>query len=73
MTLKPGDAILETMGTVEKRVSDLEDTSTANVLQLDALETTLKRVLEQPNSFENQSRQQKVRIVGQREGPGRFL
>ncbi len=49
-------------------MSDLEGTSMANAPRLESMETTLKRALQQLDSFEKQSRRQNMRIMGLKEG-----
>lgn len=62
------DKLVDILGTVEQRVSDLEDNAAANAPWLDSMESALKKVMENFDSYENQSRLQNVRIVGRKEG-----
>lgn len=62
------DKIVDRLGTVEQRVSDLEDNAAANAPRLDQVESALKRAVEKLENYENQSRRQNVRIMGLKEG-----
>jgi len=62
------DKIVDRLGSVEQRVSDLEDNAAANTPRLESMETALKRAMERLENYENQSRRQNVRIIGLKEG-----
>lgn len=47
------DSVIERMGTVEERVSDLEDVSAATALRVGALEVQLKKALDRLENLEN--------------------
>lgn len=62
------DKIVDRLGTVEQRVSDLEDNVAANTPRLESVESALKKAMEKLENYENQSRRQNVRIIGLKEG-----
>lgn len=65
------DSVIERMGTVEERVSDLEDVSAATAPRVGALEVQLKKALDRLENLENQTRRQNIRIIGLKEGAER--
>ena len=62
------DKIVDRLGSVEQRVSDLEDNAAANTPRLESVESALKRAMERLENYENQSRRQNIRIIGLKEG-----
>lgn len=56
------------MGTVERRVSDLEDESVGTVPWVKTLKVQLQKTLDRLESFEKQTRRQNARTVGLKEG-----
>ncbi|XP_049931009.1 cadherin-7-like [Epinephelus moara] len=62
------DKLVDRLGTVEQRVSDLEDNAAANAPRLDSVESELKKAMEKLENYENQSRRQNIRIIGLKEG-----
>lgn len=49
------DKLVDRLGIVEQRVSDLEDNAAADAPQLDSVELVLKKAMERLENFENQS------------------
>lgn len=62
------DKLVDRLGTVEQRVSDLEDNAAGNAPRLESLESALKKAMGKLENYENQSRRQNVRIIGLKEG-----
>lgn len=62
------DKLVDRLGTVEQRVSDLEDNAVANAPRLESVESVLKKAMEKLENYENQSPRQNVRIIGLKEG-----
>lgn len=54
MSEKP-DKIVDRLGAVEQRVSDLEDNAAANTPRLELVESVLKKAMEKLENYENQS------------------
>lgn len=67
MSEKP-DKIVDRLGAVEQRVSDLEDNAAANTPRLELVESVLKKAMEKLENYENQSWRQNFRIIGLKEG-----
>lgn len=49
------DKLVDRLGMVEQRVSDLEDNAAADAPRLDSVELVLKKAKERLENFENQS------------------
>lgn len=62
------DSLIQRLGTVKQQISDLEDASAVTAPWVKALEVQLQKVTDRPESFENPSQRQNVRIVGLKEG-----